>query len=278
LTVVTELEASDLVARLLESRNLESVLELGEIHPSAQGRGISRIVALADRGEKLHVRAIRHGGILAPLWGSKILNLERPRRELGTTLELQRRGISTPRPALVCGWRANGLWRAVFATYYEEGTQNGIEFLASEPASGHLDLAARAAARAIRKLHDAGCRHADLHLGNLLLRRDSGAYRVWIIDLDKASLAAPVSPSRRMSELMRLYRSLWKHSVRPEVRESLANAFWETYWAGDVDLRNAMLTHFRREQFRVGLHLLSYRIRSLFGSRTRSPQTPITKR
>ena len=89
------------------------------------------------------------------------------------------------------------------------------------------------AGRAVRRLHDAGVAHADLHPKNLL--RD-GVGRVLILDLDKAfDGSGTLSDEMRLRNLVRLGRAVEKHrmkGLRAGRREALR--FLEGY-AGDRD-------------------------------------------
>jgi tRNA A-37 threonylcarbamoyl transferase component Bud32 len=67
-------------------------------------------------------------------------------------------------------------------------------------------------ASALSGLHDAGCRHRDLNLGNLL----TAPTGIWIIDLDGAQLKPRLNIAERGANLMRLFRSLCKESGRAE--------------------------------------------------------------
>jgi hypothetical protein len=64
------------------------------------------------------------------------------------------------------------------------------------------------AARAVRALHDAGLRHADLNPHNLLLREaaDGRAAEVWVLDLDRSELSGSVDEPERRVNLERLFR------------------------------------------------------------------------
>lgn len=81
---------------------------------------------------------------------------------------------------------------------------------------------ARRAGRAVRELHDAGVRHADLHPKNLLLTADG---RVLVLDLDKAgSHDRPLEESARFGNLLRLARAVDKlglQGVRVSARTAL---------------------------------------------------------
>jgi len=228
----------------------------------SQGRAATKILALADRPERLHVRPLRHGGWLAPLWGQNVAGLGRALAECEVTASLREAGAPVPRPAFVLGHRRGWLWRAAIATVHEEETLNGAAFLASAPADSTRLRAARAAARAIRRFHDVGGQHADLHIANLILRNDGQHSEVVIVDLDRARHTSPPSPARRMRELMRLQRSLEKRSLQSspsDGAECVEGAFLDEYVAGDCALRDALLRHLPRERRRIARHAFLWR-------------------
>jgi serine/threonine protein kinase len=66
-------------------------------------------------------------------------------------------------------------------------------------------------AKAIKEMHDAGIYHADLHLKNILIQSTgNGAFKVYIIDLDKSRQFEEVGLNRRRKNILRLDRSLEK--------------------------------------------------------------------
>jgi hypothetical protein len=229
---------------------------------ASRGRAGTAVIALPGREERIHVRPVRHGGWLGGLLRGALWGLSRPTHELEATARLSAAGAPVPRPVLVAGARLAGpLWTAVVGTVHVEGSADGVAFLESRPDRVQLLRAAEAAGRAVRRFHDAGGRHADLHIKNLLLREGDGDTRALVIDLDRVRAAAPPGPRRRMRELMRLYRSLVKRELQEQVGPRGCARFFAAYVDRDRALRRAMLTHLPCERRRLTLHALGYRLR-----------------
>lgn len=246
------------------------VLELGLLEPAgmerllarcggAPGRGTTAVLELPGRAERLQLRALRRGGALARLRSDRLLRLTRPLEELRVTARLAAAGAPVARPALVVARRCGSGWRAALGTLYEEATQDGVRFLRSRPGRARLLRGVAAAARALRRFHDAGGLHADLHAGNLLLREGAAGTEGILVDLDRARLGAPPGPRRRMAELMRLYRSLCKHALLESVGRGGCQRFLDVYTRGDRELRRSLLAHLPRERARLRLHALAWR-------------------
>jgi len=227
---------------------------------AGSGRAATAILALPDRAERVHLRPVRHGGLLGPLWRGAILGIARPADELRATAHLFAAGAPVPRPVLVAARRARGpFWTAVVGTQHVEGARDGIAWLASQPSRADLVRGARAAGAAIRHFHDAGGSHADLQIKNLLLREREGAAEVLVIDLDRARAGTPPGPARRMRELMRLVRALHKRGLAEQVGARGCAAAFSAYCAGDRALRHALLAHLPRERRRLARHARAYR-------------------
>jgi hypothetical protein len=227
----------------------------------ASGRARTAIVALPGCDARMHVRPVQHGGWLGPLWGRRLFGLARPVEELRVTARLGAAGAAVPRPVLVAGARRSGpLWEAAVATVHEEGSCDGVALLATKPGREALRAAASAAGRAVRCFHDAGGRHADLHVKNLLFRPAAGGFDVIVIDLDRARAGSAPDASRRMAELMRLYRSLVKRGLLEIVGARGCAAFFAAYTGGDLALRRELRTHLPRERRRLWRHRAGYRL------------------
>jgi 3-deoxy-D-manno-octulosonic acid kinase len=221
------------------------------------GRARAAAVALGEPGTALVLRGLRRGGLFGPLLGGALLGPARPFRELAATAALHAAGAPVPRPAAAMAWRHGPVWNAAVATRLEAGALDAGSFLASDPTPACLRAALEAAGRAVRRFHDAGGSHRDLHIGNLLVRVDP--CEALVIDLDGARVGSRLEPEARMAELMRLYRSLRKRDLLGRVGERGSLAFFRAYVGGDRTLRRALLARLRAEQRHVAIHALHYR-------------------
>lgn len=239
---------------LLEAGGCARLLEAGT---GPRGRSTTAVVAVPGRDARLHLRAVLHGGWLAPLWGDRLLGTGRPLAELQVTAALRAAGAPVPEPVLASVERRGGpFWSAAVATVHEPDTADGLALLGENPPVGDAERALVAAARAIRAFHDAGGRHLDLHAGNLIFR---GPDECLVVDLDKARRLVHVGPGARMSEIMRLYRSLVRRDLQHRLGDDPCDRFLRAYCAGDDDLRHALLRFLPRERARLALHRIAWR-------------------
>lgn len=217
------------------------------------GRAPAAILRWPGGGSELVVRRLRHGGWLGGLLRGAYLGPARVLAELEATAALQRAGAPVPAPAFALARRRAGpLWECAIAT--ERAPDAGLADVLASGEATQLRRAVCAVARALRRFHDAGGRHADLNLGNVLLTPRGDDFAVLVIDLDRARVAAPVPPRRRMRELARLYRSLVKRGLAGRLGAGDRAAFLRAYCAGDSALHGALLAQLPRERARLALH------------------------
>ncbi len=257
LVVREELADAACAAGMLSAGAAEG--ELGQ-PTAARGRGGTTRLTLPGVGREVLLRPLHHGGLLGPLLGRALLGTRRPLAELDVSERLRAAGAPVPEPLLVAARRVAGpLWHAAVGTRYQAGAEDALAFLRAHPGRARLLRAASAAGAAVRRFHDAGGRHPDLHLKNLLLREGSGEPEVLVVDLDRARLLHWVGPKERMAELMRLHRSLRKRGVLEQVGRRGVARFFAAYVAGDRSLRRTLRARLRREQLRNSLHAIFYR-------------------
>lgn len=257
LYVTPEFESAALALGLLAPGELERILA----RPGGpRGRSRTAVVSLPGRSERLHLRPVQRGGLLRGLQRDRLFGLARPLAELQALARLRAAGAPVPTPVGVAAKRVRGFYRAVVATVYEEDTRDGSALLAHGLDAAMRERAASAAGAAVRALHDAGGYHADLHIGNLLFRDTGPRIEALVVDLDRARVAAPPGAARRMTELMRLHRSLVKRGWIADVGTRGCARFFASYTAGNRSLRGALLRRLPRERARLAMHALGWRL------------------
>ncbi|NOZ20277.1 MAG: phosphotransferase [Planctomycetes bacterium] len=215
----------------------------------ASGRGAVRAYPMVDGGRML-VRTCRRGGFLGRFVSDLFLGCRRVVREIVASEHGREKGMPT---ALLLGATCERVLgpmvRVKVITREISDSCDLISYCESEqeraayPGKGVL---IPAIAQAVRRMHDAGITHADLHLKNILIDKKGRAY---IIDLDKATIHRPVSVSRRKDNLLRLDRSIrkWRAS-RGMVTTADRLRFLTAYAGGDEGLRSACREMFRTER------------------------------
>lgn len=225
----------------------------------AAGRAPVARIEVPGRDEQWIFRRFVHGGTLGPLLGRAYLGLGRAIRELDVTEELARAGAPVPTAVLAIGERLLGpLVAPTLATVFEAGTRDGLAYLEAPAPERERIAVARAAGRAVRAFHDAGGRHGDLHVKNLLVRDPGGDPTITVIDLDGARVTPGLTPSERMAQVMRLFRSLVKRDLLGALGRRGVAAFFGAYCADDRALRRALQRRVPYELRKVAVHALRY--------------------
>lgn len=222
--------------------------------PVEGGRGGSVRVELPESRVPIHLRPLRHGGWLRGLTGRRFLGTARGDTEFAVTAKLRETEAPVPEAVLALARRRGPFWQIDVGTCFLEPSIS-LGKLFSDSRASDTVAAAGAAGEAVRRFHDAGGSHADLHSGNLLVCQDEVA----VVDLDRARVLATVPPERRCRELMRFERSLRKRHARHPKLEEIRQSFLESYTAGDTKLGRALAAHARRERLRNAVHALIWR-------------------
>ena len=186
-----------------------------DAQPLHGGRGATFLVD--DEGERFVVRGGRRGGLpgrfLEDLYFGRT---PRVFDELAITEELRRRGAPVVEVlAAAAQWLAPFCYRSWLVTRWVPRARTLFEWARDERGDGARAAGFRAAGRAVRQVHEAGARHPDLNMNNLLVYDAGGATLVAVIDFDGARLAAGAADATRA--LSRLRRSAHKLDPRRAV-------------------------------------------------------------
>src|SRR3989304_3674386 len=201
---------------------LRIVLDKEFLHKSGNntqvkfGRGSYLSVPMTENStERFIIRDYRHGGLLGKLFGGVFLNGNRPLKELFTSETASQRGVPSAEVIAIAKRRLWGLfYKAKFISKEIDGAVDMVEFLkksSPEFIQTYKKPVIFALVKLIRNMHEAGIYHADLHLKNVLLKKDStGKFTAYIIDLDKSVVLDKLDIQQRIRNLLRLDRSLEK--------------------------------------------------------------------
>jgi 3-deoxy-D-manno-octulosonic acid kinase len=162
------------------------------------------------------VRHSRHGGLLAPVTGDRFLSPTRAPHELRTALRLAAAGVPTPEVVAYATYPAGPLLRrSDVATREVEGGRDLAAWLIDRPAEGVKRELLRATAVLLARLADAGARHPDLNLKNVLLVPvGDGRFDAHVLDVDRIAFGRYRDPRAAEANLARLARSARKWRVR----------------------------------------------------------------
>ncbi len=188
---------------------------------SRTGRSAIRIIE-----PDLVVRPLLHGGLFRALTGPRFLSASRSMRELATSAYLASQGIPTPE-VLAVRVQRSGLFLSIeVVTRLVPGAVDLLTHLEDHPDDCRELM--RRTGGLIRRMHDLGVYHPDLHVKNILL--DARA-ELYVLDLDSARRFPRLPRFLRRMNLRRFARSVnkWHATGRIHVPESWELSFRAGY-------------------------------------------------
>jgi tRNA A-37 threonylcarbamoyl transferase component Bud32 len=222
-----------------ELSNPETLKKNGK--PASVG-GRTKAAVFEFKGGKGVLRELRHGGMFRAITGGAFLSKKRPLSEIEILEYAHNRGINVPEP-LGAAFRRSGVgFKAFIATRLIE---SAVEL--AECFNPHAKITVKerhliifTAGREVRKMHDLGILHADLHVRNILIVRGKNSI-AFIIDFDKAVVKKQISISDRGKNLLRLGRSIDKLPADAQPTNSDMARFMKAYLSSgssiDIDLK-----------------------------------------
>jgi tRNA A-37 threonylcarbamoyl transferase component Bud32 len=205
---------------------------------SMKGRGNMRILC-----EDMIVRELVHGGLFKKVTGRRFLSKSRSVRELSISNYLRENGIRTPEIPAVRFIRSGIFYSIDVITRlvpYSIDLLTWLEKLGLEQKGEVLRFAQNnwqdnlftsvfyETGVLVRKMHELGVYHADLHLKNILL---DDQMNPWLLDLDKARQFPTLPDFMRQMNLNRFFRSCrkWTENGRilllPDYRTSFLDGY-----------------------------------------------------
>lgn len=128
-------------------------------------------------------------------------------RSLKIALALKKIGINTPKPVAVIEKRDrfNKILFSYFITEYIDYDYNLLDIIkdAKHPLRNRIKNILPEIARNIRRMHDAGIIHNDLHAGNILVKDIENNPKFYYIDLNRGRIKKNLKIRSRMKDLSR---------------------------------------------------------------------------
>jgi len=256
---------------------LEELIDQSESKKHFDGRSLLTSVEVKGvQGERMVIRSYIHGGWYGKINRSLFFGKLRPLRELVISEEALKGGIQTVTILAA-------LSKRVFGPFYNGklisreiiGALDLIRYLQilkQRPASERLKVKAgliKAVAAMIRKMHDQGIYHADLHLKNVLVQEGSkGDFQVYLIDFDKSEIRDSISYKKRIKNLMRFNRSAEKLKEKGlPITFSDQWRFLREYFQDEQQVIQRAKKQIKRYLIRQEFHRMGWRLNSVFSPR-----------
>jgi hypothetical protein len=176
-----------------------------------QGRGVAYAISLPATGTRAVVRHNRHGGLLAPLTRDLFLPPTRAPHELAVALRLCELGVPTP-DLLMYGTSPApfGFLRADVVTRRIDEGRDLSAYMAPDGPRAERSSAWSATRALVRTMNDAGVRHHDLNVKNVLIAPSSDGLTAYLLDVDRVTFGTPRSTEIARGNVERLLRSARK--------------------------------------------------------------------
>lgn len=171
------------------------------------GRG-PRGLLRQDDAPVLLVKQACRGGWLAHVNRERFFRLERFHDELSASRAARLGGLPAGETLAITLRRAGIGWNAWIASRWIEPAEDLLRTWLTTSAGAQRAALWSAAVAFVDTIAAQGILHADLNLGNLLVRASSSGWSFWLIDFDRArSLTRPLTAAERLTMQQRLERS-----------------------------------------------------------------------
>ena len=176
-----------LLASLIAALRRDSLYGYARRHPARRammGRATAYAVPLPG-GERVVIRHSRHGGVFAPITRDRFLLPTRSLHELETAVRLRDAGVPTPEVIGFAVYPSGPLLRRSDVVTREMPGRDLAAVLDVERSPAMRDRALRATGVLLTQLADAGARHPDLNLKNILIGAEGEGMFASVLDVDR---------------------------------------------------------------------------------------------
>jgi 3-deoxy-D-manno-octulosonic acid kinase len=218
-----ELVIRDLYKDRLMERGIHSpgtlLLREGDKAQFMEGRGL--LVSLPLQGEdpaRMVIRHYQHGGIFRTLTRDLFLVGARPFRELIITEIVKKAGL--PTMEVLAAIKTRVMWPFYRGDLVSKAIPNSVDLIQyftgwgkarAQKRLGEKRKLIHQAGRLVRKMHEVGIYHVDLHLKNFIVEMgEEGVESLYIIDFDRSRISYPLKSGKWLVNLLRLDRSVEK--------------------------------------------------------------------
>jgi 3-deoxy-D-manno-octulosonic acid kinase len=275
-----ELIIRDLYKDRLMDRGIHNpgslILQQGNKAQFMHGRGL--LVSLPLQGkdsERMVIRHYEHGGIFRALTRDLFLAGARPFRELIITEMAKKAGL--PTMEVLAAIKTRLLWPFYKGDLVSKEIPNSVDliqyFTRWGESRNQKQLSEKRkliyqAGRLVRKVHEVGIYHFDLHLKNLIVEMgEEGVKSLYIIDFDRSKIIYPLKSSKWFANLLRLDRSVEKWLPKGLwITRTDRLRFLKSYLKGDRERLAFVRTYLRKYLRRKRRYSIGWAIeRLLYG-------------
>jgi 3-deoxy-D-manno-octulosonic acid kinase len=243
------------------------ILRQGDKAQFMEGRGLLASLPLAGKGpERMVIRHYEHGGIFRALTRDLFLAGSRPFRELIITEMARKAGL--PTMEVLAAIKSLVFWPFYKGNLVSKEIPNSVDLIQYFTRGGKGRVQKRLdekrklihqAGRLVRKMHEVGIYHSDLHLKNFIVEMGEGGMgSLYIIDFDRSKIIHPLKSNKWFANLLRLDRSAEKW--RPKglwITRTDRLRFLRSYLEGDKEriasVRKYIKKYLRhRRRYRIG--------------------------
>ncbi len=198
----------------------------GEEHNATiyDGRNVLKLINVNQ--QTCVVKSFKELGVLRRIIYT-YLRASKAQRSFEHACELAKRGVGTPEPIGYIAFFAQGLIKQSY--YISAHVDYDFEFrdLLTSPPSD-LNAVLDACALFVTELHQKGVLHADLSLGNVLVKRQPTGYEFYLVDVNRMQFRT-LTHSEKVENLTRLL-------VQKEIRERFCTYYAQHNQLDAVDL------------------------------------------